>query len=215
MLIRAVVVTGCLLAGAGIIGRASSVESVPLRAPLQQLPYTIPGWSGLEAPRFDDRVIRVLGVDEYVNRVYRAPSREAVSLYIGFYGSQRHGDTMHSPLNCLPGSGWQPMARTRRTLQVQDVAAGAFRTVEVSRLEIQKGAERQVMLYWYHSRGRVVASEYWSKAFTVADAIRMNRTDGSFVRVIAPVRAEGASVDADLDAFVVALFPQLHQYLPL
>lgn len=214
MLMRAVIVTVCLLASAGLIARTSTTESVPLRAPLQDLPYAIDKWSGVEAPRFDARVIRVLGVDEYVNRTYGAAGHRPMSLYVGFYGSQRQGDTMHSPLNCLPGSGWQPIGRARRTLQVQ-AASGAITQIQVNRLEIQKGADRHVMLYWYQSRGRVVASEYMSKLFTVSDAIRLNRTDGSFVRVVAPVEGSHGSVDTQIGDFVAALVPRLGRHLPL
>lgn len=214
MLIRASVVAACLLAGSVFIQRTSAIERVPLRASLLALPYQFDGWSGVEAPPLEARVLKVLGVDEHVNRFYRSDAQQAVSLYIGYYGSQRQGDTMHSPLNCLPGSGWQPMHRERRTILVQDVAGQPARTIEVNRLEIQKGAERQVMLYWYQSRGRVIASEYWSKLFTVSDAIRLNRTDGSFVRVITPVLGDAQAVEAPLTAFVTALFPKLHNHLP-
>ena len=106
------------------------------------------------------------------------------------------------------------MDQRARTILVQDVAGQPARTIEVNRLEIQKGAERQVMLYWYQSRGRVIASEYWSKLFTVSDAIRLNRTDGSFVRVITPVLGDAQAVEAPLTAFVTALFPKLHNHLP-
>ena len=60
----------------------------------------------------------------------------------------------------------------------------ATSTIEVNRVVIEKGLDRQVVLYWYQSHGRVVASEYWGKIYTVVDAIRLNRTDAALVRVI-------------------------------
>jgi EpsI family protein len=87
--------------------------------------------------------------------------------------------------------------------------------IEVNRLEIQKGVDRQVMLYWYQGRGRVVASEYWNKALTVADALRLNRTDGAFVRIMAPLLGSAESIDTQLSDFVATLFPELHRHLPL
>ena len=41
-----------------------------------------------------------------------------------------------------------------------------------------------LVLYWYQSHGRVIASEYWGKIYMVTDAIRLNRTDAALVRVL-------------------------------
>jgi EpsI family protein len=46
---------------------------------------------------------------------------------------------------------------------------------------------RQFVIYWYQAHGRSVANEYMAKIYMVADAIRMNRTDGALVRVITPI----------------------------
>ena len=47
----------------------------------------------------------------------------------------------------------------------------------MNRYVIQKGVDRQLVLYWYQSHGRVVANEYWSKFYLIRDAVRLNRTD--------------------------------------
>jgi EpsI family protein len=164
----------------------------------------------------ENKVLKVLGVDDYLNRVYYRPDRAAAGLYIGYYNSQRQGDSIHSPQNCLPGSGWEPLERSDLAIPVA-TAAGS-QDISVNRYLIQKGVDRQLVLYWYQSHGRVVASEYWSKFFLVRDAVRLNRTDAALVRVVVPIaggddsgegRAERQAVD-----FVKALFPQLPQYLP-
>jgi EpsI family protein len=212
MLTRAVIVSVILLVGSVLIGQASHTEPVLLRQPLSALPLQIDGWRGAPAPPFDARVVRVLGVDEYVHRSYSSSSNGVASLYIGYYNSQRQGDTMHSPLNCMPGSGWEPMSRERLTLDLAD--AEGSRAADVNRLVIQKGADRQTVLYWYQSRGRVVASEYISKMFTILDAIRTHRTDGALVRVIVPIAGdETRSVRAAV-AFTKSLYPHLRTYLP-
>jgi EpsI family protein len=53
---------------------------------------------------------------------------------------------------------------------------------------IQKDLDQQIVLYWYQSHGRVVASEYWGRFYMVYDALRLNRTDAAMVRIIAPIR---------------------------
>ncbi len=203
------------------------------------MPWQIGAWRGEDAPAIDRASLAVLGVDDLVNRVYvRDPSsspvpgsssvvdfqgpgtkdqgRPPVALYIGYYKSQRQGDTIHSPLNCLPGSGWEPINRTRIAIPVER-APGDPVTVEVNRLVIQKGMDRDIVLYWYQSHGRVVSSEYWGRAWMIADAIRMNRTDGALVRLIAPIGFESgaeAASQREATAFVQAIFPLLGAYIP-
>ena len=64
---------------------------------------------------------------------------------------------------------------------------------------MQKGLDRQLVLYRYQAHGRIVASEYWGKIYTVVDAIRLNRSDGAMVRVIVPIPSmnEGAEREAE------------------
>ena len=131
-------------------------------------------------------------MDEYLNLVYSKTADLPIGLYIGYYKSQREGDTMHSPLNCLPGAGWAPESQSYLTIPVSTSPGAAPQPITVNRYLIRKGADRQLVLYWYQSHGRVVASEYSSKIFMVLDAIRTNRTDGALVRVITPVLDEDA-----------------------
>jgi EpsI family protein len=139
-----------------------------------------------------------------------------VGLYVGYYQSQRQGDTMHSPLNCLPGAGWLPISQKRIEINVADEHGP--RTVLVNDFVIEKGLDRQVVLYWYQSHGRVVASEYWGKIYTVVDAVRLNRSDGALVRLVVPIGANTpdaqAKAEASAVAFAQAIFPQLGRYLP-
>ncbi|HEY3886404.1 MAG TPA: EpsI family protein, partial [Vicinamibacterales bacterium] len=180
---RRLLIVAVVLLSAGVaIGRASKHETVPLRADFSTFPLQIGSWIGQPAPPFSDEVMKQLAVDDYINRSYVSSTRPLLGLYIGYYRSQRQGDTMHSPLNCLPGAGWQPVSRTYATI---DVAPG--RTITVNDLVIQKDLDRQVVMYWYQSHGRVVASEYLGRAYMALDAVQLNRTDGAMVRVIVPV----------------------------
>jgi EpsI family protein len=215
---RLLIVTALLLATHVYLARRSRSERVPIHDPLETYPISLSGWRGQPAPDFDQRTLGVLGVDDYLNRIYLNARGEAVGLYVGFYGSQRQGDTMHSPLNCLPGAGWSPVAHDHLTIEIPGQAAATAlrreRAIDVNRYVIEKGLDRQVVLYWYQSHGRVVASEYWGKIYTVLDAISMNRTDGALVRVIAPVTTSPADAERRAVDFVRALFPPLERYLP-
>jgi EpsI family protein len=224
MTIRAIVVFIVLVLGAVVIGRASTSETTLPRESLAAFPMDVADWRGQSAERFDQQILTVLGVDDYLSRVYTAPSNVSVGLYVGYYASQREGDTMHSPLNCLPGAGWQPVKQERVTLTVAERTDAAFgrptgqRDIVVNRFVIQKGLETQVVLYWYQSHGRVVASEYWGKVYTVVDAVRLNRTDAAMVRVICPVHGNDAAATTQAEeaaiVFTKAIFPLLGRYVP-
>ena len=200
------------------LARASKAEPTPIRESLSGLPVVLGSWEGRVEPDFTPEIVKVLGVDDYTTRSYFSPAGQRVGLYIGYHSSQRQGDTIHSPLNCLPGAGWTPTAQGRTVVTVADPATGADRDIEINRVVIERGLDRQLVLYWYQSHGRVVASEYWGKIYTVVDAIQHNRTDAALVRVIVPVASKEPDdlerADTVAREFVQTLFPQLGRHLP-
>jgi EpsI family protein len=213
MVTRAVILFCCLMGGAVVIASANRSEEQVPRLPFAQFPMQIEEWRGAPQPPMEPKVLAVLGVDDYLTRAYYTPDQSGVGLYLGYYGSQRQGDTMHSPLNCLPGAGWAPLSNTRVSIPLLGDS------IVVNRYIIQKGLDRQLVLYWYQSHGRVVASEYWSKFYLIRDAVRLNRTDGAIVRVIAPIAIGsedgGQAAERIATRFVRVLYPMLSPYLPL
>lgn len=179
------VVIALLLVAAGL-GR-SYLEAIPPAdaQSLERLPLTIGEWVGEPGPSFDPEVLGVLRADDHVNRVYYSDA--VAALFVGYYRSQRFGATMHSPLNCLPGAGWQPVRAERLALGTSGTA---------NQVLIQKGEERQIVVYWYQSATRVEGSEYWSKIHLVTDAVTTRRNDAALVRVIAPVDPDRADGEA-------------------
>jgi EpsI family protein len=218
MPLRAITLTICFLLTSVYIAGASKTESVRPRQPLSGFPILIDNWRGQDLGDFTTRVVTMLGVNDYINRTYVDRDKLA-SLYIGFYQSQREGSAIHSPMNCLPGAGWNPADRLRLTIPVTSSSESqTTRNIEVNRIIIEKGTEKQMVLYWYHSHGRVIPSEYWGKVYTVLDAIRLNRTDAALVRVITPMSTQNAETAATAQEtavqFVQAMFPLLSATLP-
>jgi EpsI family protein len=202
-----------LLGAAAAIARASRPEIAPTRELLSGLPMQLGEWEGQKAADIETGIMAVLGVDDYVNRVYFNRKSIPASLYIGYYQSQREGDTMHSPLNCLPGAGWNPAKNGHIKVPIK----GGL-PIEINRITILKGMDKQLVLYWYQSHGRVIASEYWGKIYTVLDALRTNRTDAALVRVITPVAGLTPETEAAAEQsavnFVESLYPMLSRFLP-
>ncbi len=204
------VASALMLMSALLVGYVSRSESVPPIRPLSELPLHIETWEG-RSDRFDESVYRILGVDDSILATYRSPEGRSVQLYVGFYESQREGDLIHSPRNCLPGGGWRIVQTSREPLRV----SSRTDPVDVVKLLIEKGNRSQVVLYWFQSRGRFIASEYLQKVYLVLDSITRRRTDGSFVRLMAPVGPEGVdSALATVKSFAGRLVPILETHLP-
>ena len=210
--VRALTICAVLAVTSLFLANARRSELPVSRKSFDSFPMKIGDWRAVVDPPLEADILKILGVDDYLSRVYYGPNRLAVGLYMGFYASQRQGDTIHSPLNCLPGAGWEPISQDRLVIPGLATSEG----IEVNRYVVQKGLERQMVLYWYQSHGRVVASEYTSRLLLIGDAVRLNRTDGSLVRVIIPIPhdADGSASEQLGVTFVRQLFPLLAEYLP-
>jgi len=208
--IRFCALLAVLLLGGGVINvweRAG--EAHVSRRNLKDFPAQVGSWRQVgDDLRFDDETEKVLRADDYLSRNFVSNGRTA-SFYVGYYATQRNGATYHSPLNCLPGSGWVMSDPARITI----APAGGGAPFEANRFVIANGRDRALMIYWYQGRGRAVASEYWGKIYTVLDSVGRRRSDGAMVRVMVPVgnsqqEAQTAAVEmaaqaaAELPAFV-------------
>lgn len=185
-------------------------EAVPVRKPLSAFPVVIDKWNGEEGVVFEEGVVNVLRVRDYLMRRYVDPLGHSLWLYIGYWDTQRKGAQMHSPKHCLPGGGWEPLEAVRVAIPV----GGRHGTIEVNRYLIQKDQHQQLVLYWYQSQGRAVASEVSAKLQLVKNAIFSNRTDGALIRVTSPVFGSVQETFAWQVAYVQAMYPVLSEFLP-
>jgi len=178
----ALILTILLIAQASVFyGFSRGSENIPLVRPLERFPAHIGEWRMVQNGVVEDEVKEVLRADDYLTRFYgNVQSNQLASLFVAYFRSQRAGQTPHSPKNCLPGSGW--IWTVSDTVPV--TVAGVVKPIEVNRYVVSKGEERAMVLYWYQSRDRVVASEYKAAAYSVADALRYNHTDTALVRIV-------------------------------
>jgi EpsI family protein len=202
----------------------SQAESTLPRRPFSELPLELGAFVGRDR-EMDREVLELLKLSDHVMRVYvpradgsrdsgafEGQTRQAAApvwLYVGYYGSQRTGATYHSPKNCLPGGGW--------VFKSSDPVAGVLPgrpEAALNRVVIEKGFDRQLILYWYQDRGRVIASEYAAKGYLILDAATRNRTDGALVRVSTPIVGNEDEAFRHAAAFVERLFPALSAHLP-
>ncbi len=205
---RLMITAVTLVGGIVLFHSVSHGEPVPLRKGFEQLPMSLDGWQGRENP-LEKRIVTALGVSDYVNRVYTRSEAQPVDLYIAYYQSQRTGESIHSPKNCLPGAGWEPVRAGRLTIPVSTGPA-----ISVNEYLIEKGPTQYLVLYWYQAHGRVIASEYSGKAWLVFDAITRNRTDEALVRVLTPTKGDASQARARAVQFAQALYPRLDSFIP-
>jgi EpsI family protein len=206
------VLTGVLLIQAALLYGFSRSEEIPQNRPLSEVPQQIGPWTLQQEGVVEQEVQDVLKADELLTRSYvNLDQRIGAHLFVAYFRSQRTGQVPHSPKNCLPGSGWVPSVSDIVNIAIP----GRPAPIEVNRYVVAKGNSKSVVLYWYQSRDRVVASEYKAKLYVMADAIRYNRTDTALVRVVIPIaendveRSEKAAVD-----FIQSLFMPLRQHFP-
>jgi EpsI family protein len=198
---------GALLTTLGV----RTQRALTLRAPLETtVPGTIAEYAGADLTLSPEEV-RVAGMNDYLMRVFRSPgdtSGYAFSLYVGYYARQTQGRAIHSPKNCLPGSGWEALASTTQRVETE---AGP---VTVNRYLLQNGPERALVFYWYQGRGRVAANEYVVKWDLLRDAALRRRSEEALVRVMVPIDGdEGAAVSL-AERVTSLVVPSLHRALP-
>lgn len=208
--VRVILAAALLAATALFLHSRTHAETLPPREPLSSFPLKLGNWQGVNVV-IPEWALKVLGHGEFVERSFtRTQSEPPVDLYIAYFPSQRSGSTIHSPQNCLPGSGWTPMQSARMEIPRP---GGEIR---LNRYVLARGMNRMLVLYWYESHGRSVASEYWAKFYLIEDSIRMNRSDGALIRVSTLVGENENLADAQRRGvgFIDDMLPQLYHFVP-
>ena len=204
-----ILLVALLFSGAIINVWEGAGEASVSRQPLKNFPAHFGSWQQVGSDvRFDAETERVLKADDYVSRNFESNGRNA-SLYVGYYTTQRNGSTYHSPLNCLPGSGWVMGDGSR--IAITPANGQSF---EANRYLIQNGDQRALMIYWYQGRGKAVASEYWAKIETVLDSVRRRRSDGALVRVMVPLGNSPAEAEKSALEFASEAATELPPFVP-
>jgi EpsI family protein len=206
---RMVVVVVMLLISSWVVRAVGHGASIALQQPFSQFPNRLGMWQG-EDLRFGSRIENRLKVTDYVSKLYRAGPDKMVHLYVGFYSSQRHGEMIHSPKNCLPGNGWYIAQRGTAVLDIEP-----YPSFEVNSYTVENGIDRQVVLYWYQqSGGRIVTNEYLGRVHLVLDSVTRNRTDAALIRVSVPIEGDSGDAVRTGRDFLKVAYPALSQFLP-
>jgi EpsI family protein len=180
------------------------------RQELKSFPMQVGAWKqeGVDQ-HFDAQTMSVLRASDYLLRDYRLGKGQTANLYIGYYATQRDGASYHSPLNCLPGAGWSMVDPAMITITLPN-----GKSFVANKYVIENGNIRQLMIYWYQGRGRMIASEYWGKIYTVLDSVRLRRSDAAMVRVSVPITASDAAALESAREFAAVTSEVLPEFVP-
>lgn len=207
-----VILSAVLLAQAGVFYGFSRKQTIPFRRPLAEFTLTGTDWKSMQDLELSQDELDVLKADDILSRYYRNQTTGATAtLFVAFFDTQSTGKAPHSPKNCLPGSGYVPTGNDIIDIPVP----GEAQPIQANRYIVSRGDSQSVVLYWYQSHNRTVASEYWAKYYTVTDSIHYNRSDTALVRVVVPV--VGANTQEAVKTaieFAATFFTQLKHYLP-
>jgi EpsI family protein len=189
---------------------AAGVEHPPAPPPLARFPAAFGGWTVLREDPIAADMAKELGADRLLSQTYiRTPTGSLASLFVAWFRTQSGGVRQpHSPKVCLPASGWTPEVTDQVSL---DTAAG---DIAVNRYVVSNRAQRAVVLYWYQTPRRAIASDWAAKLWLVSDALRDRRTDTALVRVIAwPGEGGDQAATTAAMGFARDLYPLLREYL--
>jgi len=205
VLLVLILVAGVLVNAWSYLGEAH-VE----RKQLKDFPQSVGAWQKTGNDQIlDDETLKVLRASDYLLRDFRKSDGQTANLYVGYYATQRSGATYHSPLNCLPGSGWTLSEPGKAKIALPDGSSFV-----ANKYVIQNGEYKSLMVYWYQGRGRNVASEYWGKVYTVFDSVRLRRSDGAMVRVTVPIRDSEAAAEQTAIEFASTASNVLPDFVP-
>ena len=183
---------------------------VPEHFSLRSFPDSISGWSGTPVP-LSKREQEILNADDFASILFtKAATESSIFFFSAFYQHQTPEKNIHSPKNCLPGSGWAMIDSKVITVPLEN----GGKPHSINQVVIQKGLAKQVVLYWYQERGRIFPNEYWGRLYLVKDALTLHRTDGALVRISMTIDGSvPATVEKEL-RFIRDLTPMLSAYIP-
>ena len=198
-----------LAGGGGLLGLVQRQQITPLAVPLSEMPREVLGFAGKDNPVSLEEQ-RIAGMSSFVMRVfYDGANRSAFSVYVGYYEAQVQGKSIHSPKNCLPGAGWEPLSAGTAV-----IPAGNGRQT-VNRYLLANGNATALVYYWYQGRGRVQANEYAVKWDLLRDKALHGRSEEALVRVIVRVDDTGvAQADSLASRVSGRLIAEVQKHLP-
>ena len=192
----------------------ASTDFIPDRDTFVDFPLQVESWSCGGLQEMTDDVLGKLGVTDYLLCDFFNPELNAVAnVYVGYHQSQTrdtggNDNLIHPPEHCLPGAGWDII---KSDIVPLDLGFGG----ETKRVIIAKGNQRNLVYFWYQSRGRTIARNHEKVLYMFYDRAMTRRTDGALVRFTIPViRGDEEKAEETFRSVAQNLTPLLVDYVP-
>lgn len=182
--------------------------NVPMNRPLRDFPTQQGSWLMQSQSAFSENVLSVLKPTDYLSRYYGLPDGTKAGLYIGYHDGGKESGRIHSPKNCLPGSGWFLHSSKKMTLDIGGAPLHLVKAV------YQKGEDKELFLYWFQVMNGSVNDEFALKAAEITGSLLHRRRESSFVRISIPFRSDEEKALAQGISFLRDMYPTIVAFLP-
>lgn len=183
-------------------------DQTQINLPFSQFPRQVKSWRMTQQLEFSDQTLEVLKATDYLSRQYVDGNGKPVHLYIGYHSGGKNSGSIHSPKNCLPGSGWHKISSKQGVLKLAD------RSIRIVRAVYQKGESKELFLYWFQVHNTTLSNEYSLKLAKIINSARYGRRDESFVRVSVPIDSDPDHSVAFGEQFIRDVEPIIKEFLP-
>lgn len=181
---------------------------VPTNRPLTTFPVQIGNWRMSGESFMTDQVINVLKPTDYLMRNYANDAGEKITLYVGYHGGGKESGEIHSPKQCLPGSGWNESYTQKTVININN------KKIPIVRSVYQKGASKEIFIYWFQVMDKTLNNEYTLKFAEIINSAFYRRRDAAFIRVSIPFEIDEEKARISGENFVKDISPVLVNYLP-
>jgi len=177
---------------------------VGIEVALSKLPMARGEWVG-KPEELPQSIVELLSPDDIFAASFINQNGNRVQLFVDYYSPQNTVGSIHSPRNCLPGSGWLIEGSEPRSIEISG------HTIRAVRFHLILGQARQVMDFWYITRMGETADDFRLKFNTMISSLVLRPTDKAFVRFVTP---NDPSSLAALDEFEQLYIHEIYSCLP-
>lgn len=203
------VVLVVLLAGTGLFTRFHQNQVIALAKPFAEFPIAHASWRMAGQSNLSDNVIKVLLPTDYLARRYVSSDGIGVDMYLSFFDGGPDSGRIHSPKNCLPGSGWSEMSSEPIVMELGGEKVNLVRAVYAH------GETRELIYYWFAMQGKTMTDEFSLKLAEITGSMFHQRRDQSFVRISVQTRSSIEDSQRSIEVFLRDFYPLIRDYLPL
>jgi len=200
----------CLVIAGLMIKLIPSSTITPKTALLRDSLNNIEGWTNSGFDPLEEQIIDVLYLDDYVNMNF-SNGKEIISLYVGYYLSNKKVGAAHDPLVCFPGQGWKISNKSTEKLQLTSFGD---ESISYSIMVGSLGQQKELIVYWFQAYDTANNSTLSQKLSLLFNRILHKGEDNAFVRLTIPLNDRSVlECKHIVDNFIKNFHPVFIEYI--